>query len=136
MSSYLELLPSERLRVGQCEVDVPLREVHAPGARRAVRITPKSMGVLRVLVDNAGKVVSRDALLAEVWPDTLPTNDVVTQAVTQLRKAFGAADNASPYIETIAKGGYRLLAEVEWLSPAEALEAVAPPSDVPAQGGV
>ncbi|MGH8072695.1 MAG: winged helix-turn-helix domain-containing protein [Lysobacter sp.] len=136
MSSYLELLPSERLRVGQCEVDVPLREVHAPGARRAVRITPKSMGVLRVLVDNAGKVVSRDTLLAEVWPDTLPTNDVVTQAVTQLRKAFGAADNASPYIETIAKGGYRLLAEVEWLSSAgaaaEAVAPVLPASSVPA----
>ncbi|MGQ4661158.1 winged helix-turn-helix domain-containing protein [Lysobacter sp. F6437] len=115
MSNYLEFLPSDRLRVGQCEVDVPLREVHAPGARRPVRITPKSMGVLRVLVDNAGKVVSRDTLLAGVWPDTMPTNDVVTQAVTQLRKAFGPADGAPPYIETIAKGGYRLLAEVEWL---------------------
>lgn len=140
MSSYLELLPSDRLRVGQCEVDVPLREVHAPGARRPVRITPKSMGVLRVLVGNAGKVVSRDTLLAEVWPDTLPTNDVVTQAVTQLRKAFGPADSATPYIETIAKGGYRLLAEVEWLSPvgvaAEPAIAVSPGSDGPAGAGV
>lgn len=112
-------LPSDRLRVGECLVDIPLREVQAPNARRPRRITPKTMGVLLALVDNAGRVVSRDALLGEVWPDTLPTNDVVTQAITQLRKAFGEERGGEPgnphYIETIAKNGYRLLAPVEWL---------------------
>jgi Tol biopolymer transport system component/DNA-binding winged helix-turn-helix (wHTH) protein len=107
-------LLSERLQVGDCLVDIPLREVSAPGSRRATRITPKSMGVLLVLVENAGKVVSRDTLLAEVWPDTLPTNDVVTQAITQLRKAFAENRDNPDYIETIAKSGYRLLAPVQW----------------------
>ena len=74
------------------------------------------MGVLLVLVENADKlVVSRDALLAEVWPDTLPTDDVITQAITQLRKAFGQERGDPRYIETIAKNGYRLLAPVELL---------------------
>lgn len=109
-------LPAEHLRVGDCTVDIPLREIRAPGARRPRRITPKSMGVLLVLVDHADRVVSRDALLAEVWPDTLPTDDVVTQAVTQLRKAFDEDRGNPRYIETIAKNGYRLLAKVEWLS--------------------
>lgn len=107
-------LLSERLQIGDCLVDIPLREVRAPGSRRATRITPKSMGVLLILVENAGKVVSRDTLLAEVWPDTLPTNDVVTQAITQLRKAFAEDRDNPSYIETIAKSGYRLLARVEW----------------------
>ncbi|MEH6417651.1 winged helix-turn-helix domain-containing protein [Pseudomonas sp. CGJS7] len=111
-------LPAEHLRVGDCVVDIPLREIRAPGARRPRRITPKSMGVLLVLVEHADRVVSRDALLAEVWPDTLPTDDVVTQAVTQLRKAFDEDRGNPRYIETIAKNGYRLLARVEWLSPA------------------
>lgn len=120
-------LLSERLRVGDCLVDIPLREVKAAGSRRAVRITPKSMGVLLVLVENAGKVVGRDALLTQVWPDTLPTNDVVTQAITQLRKAF-AEDRSHPgYIETIAKGGYRLLAPVEWQAAARVETVAAPP---------
>lgn len=110
-------LPSDRLRVGDCVVDVPLREVLAPGARRPRRITPKAMGVLRVLVAQGGRVVSRDTLLAEVWPGTLPTDDVITQAVTQLRKAFGEKRGDTQYIETIAKTGYRLLAPVEWLEP-------------------
>ncbi|MGH8081439.1 MAG: winged helix-turn-helix domain-containing protein [Lysobacter sp.] len=109
-------LPAEHLRVGDCSVDIPLREIRAPGARRPRRITPKAMGVLLVLVDHADRVVSRDALLAEVWPDTLPTDDVVTQAITQLRKAFDEDRGNPRYIETIAKNGYRLLAQVEWLS--------------------
>lgn len=108
-------LPSDRLRVGDCLVDVPLREIRAPGKRRPLRITPKSMAVLLVLIEQAGRVVSRDALMAEVWPDTLPTNDVVTQAITQLRKAFDDERGNPRYIETIAKNGYRLLAPVEWL---------------------
>ncbi|MCF7223236.1 winged helix-turn-helix domain-containing protein [Marilutibacter chinensis] len=110
-------LPSDRLRIGDCVVDVPLREVLAPDARRPHRITPKAMGVLRVLVGHGGRVVSRDTLLAEVWPDTLPTDDVITQAVTQLRKAFGEKRGDTQYIETIAKTGYRLLAPVTWLDP-------------------
>ena len=98
-----------------CVVDLPLREVHVPGARRPRRITPKAVGVLRVLAGNPGRVVSRESLLSQVWPDTFPTDDVLTQAVTQLRKAFADAEG-EPYIETIAKGGYRLLASVEWLA--------------------
>lgn len=126
----------DRLKVGECLVDVPLREVHAPGARRAARITPKSMGVLRVLVDNPGRVVTREALLAAVWPDTLPTNDVVTQAITQLRKAFGEHADGPRYIETIAKSGYRLLVAVEWLPNASVGdEAAAVPAALPAATG-
>ncbi|PPU04500.1 winged helix-turn-helix domain-containing protein [Xanthomonas arboricola] len=108
-------MPPGRLRVGQCVVDVASREVHAPGAKRAVRLAPKSLAVLLTLARQPGQVVTREQLLAEVWPDTLPTNDVVTQAVTQLRKAL--ASNGSQrfeHIETIAKTGYRLLAPVAW----------------------
>src|SRR5688572_20111402 len=123
--------PTERLRVGDCIVDVPLREVRAPSTRRPQRITPKSMGVLLVLAENAGKVVSRDALLAEVWPDTLPTDDVITQAITQLRKAFGQERGDPRYIETIAKNGYRLLAPVEWLAAASVATAPVQPAPLP-----
>lgn len=116
MSSTAAPLPrSDRLRIGSCTVDISLREVRDPAAKRPRRITPKSLGVLLALVENAGRVVSRDNLMSAVWPDTTPTDDVVTQAVTQLRKAFGQERDGPLYIETIAKGGYRLLAEVEWL---------------------
>ncbi len=116
----------ERLRIGECVVEIASREVLAPGAKRPTRLTPKAMAVLRVLAEQPGQVVSREQLLAEVWPDTLPTNDVVTQAITQLRKSLQyAGDEAGRMggIETIAKTGYRLLAPVQWESatPAGAL---------------
>ncbi|WP_225766264.1 winged helix-turn-helix domain-containing protein [Stenotrophomonas sp. Marseille-Q4652] len=105
---------SDRIAIGQCIVVLSAREVHAPNARRPHRITPKALGVLLALVRAEGRVVTREELFAGVWAGTAPTNDVLTQAVTQLRKAFAAGEEA-PYIETIAKTGYRLLAPVQWL---------------------
>lgn len=110
--NLLEPRPSDRLRIGDCVLDIPLREITRGDGGEPTRITLKAEGVLLVLVANAGKVVSREALMEWVWPDTMPTDDVITQAVTQLRKALG---NGQAYIETIAKQGYRLLAPVEWI---------------------
>ena len=74
-----------------------------------------------MLVAHQGKVVSRVAILEWVWSGTLPSDDVVTQAIAQLRKAFGDDRGTPRYLETIAKGGYRLLAPVSWIaSPADA----------------
>ena len=106
---------SDRLRVGEFVVDVPRREVVAANGHEATRLTIKSLHVLLALAGQQGKVVSREALLEWVWPDTLPTDDVLTQAIGQLRKAFGDDRDAPRYLETISKGGYRLLAAVEWL---------------------
>lgn len=124
--NLLEPRPSDRLRIGDCIVDLSLREVSHPESGEHTRVTLKSAGVLLVLVANAGRVVSREALLEWVWPDTMPTDDVVTQAITQLRKALGNGKGV-PYIETIAKQGYRLLAPVEWIVDEQAPTALAPP---------
>lgn len=126
-SSESQPVETDRIRVGECIVTLSSREVEVVGGRRPRRLTPKSLGVLRVLLRQPGRVVTREELFAEVWPDTLPTNDVLTQAVTQLRKAFSSDDDSGQaYIETIAKTGYRLLVPVQPL--ADAL-AVAPAGD-------
>ena len=112
--------------VGDALVDVATREIDSPHAPRPLRVTPKAMAVLCVLVGAPGQVIAREVLLARVWPDTLPTDDVLTQAVTQLRKAFGP--QGRDYIETIAKAGYRLLAPVEHIELADD----SPPALMPA----
>ena len=95
------------------------------GVRRPRRLTPKALGVLKALMRSPGAVVTRDELFAEVWPDTLPTNDVLTQAVTQLRKAFATDEEAgTAYIETIAKTGYRLLVPVNVVEEVRGLAAL------------
>ena len=125
-SSEIQPPVSDRIRIGECTVTLSSREVEVVGARRARRLTPKALGVLRVLLRQPGRVVTRDELFAEVWPDTLPTNDVLTQAVTQLRKAFSNDDgNGQAYIETIAKTGYRLRVPVQVLDDAGPAAAVA-----------
>ena len=115
---------SDRLRVRDCEVDT-MRRVVVRADGGSLRLTVKSMQVLLALVEQRGVVVSRDALFERVWPNTMPTDDVLTQAVAQLRKAFADDRDAPRYIETISKGGYRLLAEIEWLDiggPATAID--------------
>lgn len=130
--SHLLEPPSERLRIGECVVDLSLREILAPGQDKPQRVTVKSINVLMTLISHGGKVVSREALLDWVWPDTTPSDDVVTQAITQLRRALGD-DRVQPhYIETIAKQGYRLLEPVEWLETAPAPASAGPSPATPA----
>ncbi|MBN8212379.1 MAG: PD40 domain-containing protein [Xanthomonadales bacterium] len=128
--NLLEPRPSDRLRIGDRIVDIPLREIAPATGGDAMRVTLKSLGVLLTLVAHSNKLVSREALLEWVWPDTLPGDDVVTQAITQLRRALGDDREQSRYIETLAKQGYRLIAPVEWLID-EVIEAPAEgPADV------
>jgi len=128
-----ELTAADVVQIGECTVILSSREVMVVGARRPRRLTPKALGVLKALMRSPGAVVTRDELFAEVWPDTLPTNDVLTQAVTQLRKAFATSEESgTPYIETIAKTGYRLRVPVSVVEQAAPAEATAEPSRAPA----
>src|SRR5688572_5435863 len=75
------------------------------------------MQVLQALAETPGEVVTREQLVARVWPDVFVSDDVLHRAIRELRKAFGD-DTAKPaYVETIRKRGYRLIAPV---GPAEA----------------
>lgn len=133
---FFEEWPSERLRVGEYLVDLPLREVsRRDGEAEPVRITLKSLGVLLTLVAHRGKAVTRETLLEWVWPGTLPTDDVVTQAIVQLRKALNGDRDNTRYIETIAKQGYRLIAPVEWLMSPERVMAAHEAVQAPPPGG-
>ena len=76
------------------------------------RITPKAMEVLLVLVARAGELVTREELLASVWPDVHVQEEVLTRAVADLRKALDDDRKDPRYIETISKRGYRVIAAV------------------------
>jgi DNA-binding winged helix-turn-helix (wHTH) protein/Tol biopolymer transport system component len=131
------LMDAEQLRVGDYVLDLARRELSGPAHPRPIRLTVKTQGVLLALAMHAGKVVSREALLKHAWPDTLPTDDVVTQAVTSLRRAFADDGEVQRYIETIPKTGYRLRAPVEWsITPPESYPepAIASPAPGPASG--
>ncbi|MEO8671561.1 MAG: winged helix-turn-helix domain-containing protein [Tahibacter sp.] len=84
-------------------------------AEREIRPTPKAMAVLRQLMLAGGNPLTRAELLDSVWRDAFPTDDVLTHAITELRRAMEVDPKVPRLIETIPKVGYRLLQPVEWL---------------------
>jgi Tol biopolymer transport system component/DNA-binding winged helix-turn-helix (wHTH) protein len=77
-----------------------------------VRLEPKVMQVLEALAEVPGEVVTREQLVARVWPDVFVSDDVLHRAIRELRRAFGDETAKPAYIETIRKRGYRLIAPV------------------------
>ena len=102
--------PDERLQVGEWLVEPALNQLSAAG--KTTKLEPKAMALLCYLAERSGKVVSREALLAAIWPGVVVGDDSLTQAVIKLRKALGDVAEAPAYIQTIPKRGYRLVAKV------------------------
>src|SRR5215475_9588211 len=69
-------------------------------------LRPKTFAVLRHLVENAGRLVSKDELFAAVWPNLAVTDDALVQSIGELRRALG--DDGARLIKTIPRRGYRL----------------------------
>jgi class 3 adenylate cyclase/DNA-binding winged helix-turn-helix (wHTH) protein/predicted ATPase len=77
-----------------------------------VPLTPKAFDVLHYLVTHPDRVVTKDALLDAVWPTTAVTDVVVRMAIGELRRALGDTAQASQYIATVQRRGYRFVALV------------------------
>src|SRR3954447_5229841 len=74
-----------RLQIGEWLVEPALNQLSAAG--RTLKLEPKTMAVLVYLAQRPGEVVSREALLAAIWPGVLVGDDSLTQVVIKLRKA-------------------------------------------------
>lgn len=77
-----------------------------------VHLEPKAALVLKLLIERAGQLVTRQELLDTAWGDVVVSDDALTQVIIKLRKALGDSSRDSRYIQTIPKRGYCLLAEV------------------------
>ena len=81
--------------------------------RDLVPLTPKVFDILLALVERGGHVVEKDDLMKRVWPDTYVEEGNLTQNVSLLRKALGENPASPQFIETVARRGYRFVAEVK-----------------------
>src|SRR5690349_5148976 len=73
------------------------------------RLSPKAASVLSSLVQEPGRVWSREALLDTAWPDQAVGEEVLTQVIAELRRVLGDDFRRPRYIETVHKAGYRLV---------------------------
>ncbi|HVD94055.1 MAG TPA: winged helix-turn-helix domain-containing protein, partial [Vicinamibacterales bacterium] len=89
---------------------------------RPLDLTPKLLDLLIHLLDNAGTLVTKEALLDALWPDANVTDNALTQAVSELRDALGDDAAAPRFIKTVARRGYRFVGTVEAITaPADAI---------------
>jgi DNA-binding winged helix-turn-helix (wHTH) protein/TolB-like protein/Tfp pilus assembly protein PilF len=101
---------ARKLQIGEWWVDATTNELARRGTR--VRVEPKAMEVLMVLAARAGLAVTREELLAVVWPGVVVGDEALTQCIIKLRRALGDDPRSPTHIETISKRGYRLIAPV------------------------
>ena len=99
---------------------------------REIRLTPKASAVLRVLVTQSGKLVTKDELFATVWTGTAVGDDALTSTIQELRRAL--ADNAKQprVIETRHRRGYRFVAPLSEQAGETAAEPRLPAADASA----
>jgi DNA-binding winged helix-turn-helix (wHTH) protein/tetratricopeptide (TPR) repeat protein len=79
-----------------------------------VSVEARSLQVLSCLARHAPNVVSKQRLIGEVWGEAFVSDEVLSHAIWELRKAFGDEARNPRFIQTIARKGYRLLESVSF----------------------
>ena len=101
-----------RLSFGVFEVDLRAGELRKRGLR--VRLQQQPFQVLAILLERRGEVVSREELQQALWPANtfVDFDHGLNKAINKIREALGDSAEAPRFIETVAKRGYRFLADV------------------------
>ena len=98
-------------RFGPFHLDV--RERRLSRGDEVIPLRLKVFDTLLVLVENAGRLVTKQELLDTVWPETTVEENNLNHNVSVLRKALGRRRTGQQYIETVPRVGYRFVAPVE-----------------------
>jgi DNA-binding winged helix-turn-helix (wHTH) protein/predicted ATPase len=101
------LIPSTRLCFPPFELDLATSTLWR-GTQR-YRLKPQAAAVLCYLVEHAGQVVSKDELLAALWPDVHVHPGVLKTLIWELRQVLHDQPKAPRFIETLPRRGYRFI---------------------------
>jgi TolB-like protein/DNA-binding winged helix-turn-helix (wHTH) protein/Flp pilus assembly protein TadD len=99
------------------EIDFSSGELTRNGQR--MRLQGQPFLVLRVLLERAGEVVTREELQRQLWPDEtfVDFDHGLNKAIGKLREALEDPKSDSKLIETLPRRGYRFIADVNWVGP-------------------
>jgi TolB-like protein/DNA-binding winged helix-turn-helix (wHTH) protein/Flp pilus assembly protein TadD len=102
-----------RLRFGVFELDLRAGELRKHGLR--VRLQEQPFQVLAMLLENNGEVVTREELQKKLWPaDTFVDFDHgLNKAINKIRDALSDSAESPRFVETVARRGYRFVADVK-----------------------
>lgn len=115
----MQPLPNEQIKLNEILVDFSALQIELNGQKHPIEA--KQMALLKLLVEYQGEAVTRTQIMDRVWPDVIVSDNSVSQAVTQLRKALADPQDQPKFIRTIPRKGYQLIAKVEPVAAAEPL---------------
>ncbi len=101
------MAPEQWLTFGSFQLDVTDGRLWRGG--QVVALRPRSLAVLRYLVEHPSRLVTKAELRQQVWGDTHVTDTVLRVCVREIRAALGEAAAAPQYVETVGQEGYRFL---------------------------
>jgi DNA-binding winged helix-turn-helix (wHTH) protein len=79
---------------------------------KPISLSPKSFEILVALIQNQGRLLTKDELMQQVWPDSFVEEANLTVNISALRKVLGETSGGQQYIETVPKRGYRFIVPV------------------------
>ena len=94
------------------DVAVDTQELRLSKSGEVKTLEPKAFAVLEFLIDNRGRLVTKDEILDAVWKDSFVTPNVLTRVIAQIRRALDDDPKGARYIETVPTRGYRFIAEI------------------------
>ena len=102
-------LPAARLSLSGFQIDLARAELRT-SAGAHVELRPRSFAVLRLLIENAGRLVHKDEIMDAVWDDAIVTEDSLTQCIADIRHALRDKDRR--IVRTVPRRGYSFVAAV------------------------
>jgi len=107
----MSLMEKEMYYFGPFSLDPSERVLSHDGT--PLTLTPKVFDTLLCLIHNRGRVLTKDELLKEIWPDAFVEEVDLEVNISTLRKALGEGPKDGRYIVTVPERGYRFVAEVQ-----------------------
>ena len=110
--------PLRRLGFGVFEVDLRDGQLTRRGLR--LRLQEQPFQVLAMLLEKPGEVVTREELRSRLWPRTVVDFDHgLNKAISKIREVLGDSVENPRFVETVARRGYRFLADVAVIDTAD-----------------
>ena len=126
--------PPRRLRFGVFEADLRTGQLTRGGSR--VRLQDQPFQVLAALLEKPGELVTREELHSRIWPKTVVDFDHgLNKAISKIRDALGDSGDHPRFVETVARRGYRFLADVAAVEDTAGSPALAPAESAPLDAG-
>src|SRR5262245_32936064 len=97
---------------GDFWLDASRRLLFAKGGSQPLSITPKVFDTILYFVERPGELLTKDRLLADLWPGVVVEENNLTQVISIVRRVLGETRGEHRYLATAPGRGYRFVADV------------------------